>query len=844
MILGRKKSLKRSLYFSFALAALLPIIVVSCSVLFYLTSHTLEDVARKNLLLARAVSGEVEVFLREPHAVLDTIRRDLVARTDIQPNETASLLNAHVRSSDLFESIYILDRNGRIEQVGLSESREPNRLDLTGLDLSHKDFFQRPHLMGIPTWSGTFNSIISGKLSLALGIPMNNKVLVGNFNLERLSAFTQSANLGFRVSTIIVDRDGAIIIHPDPVLAGLQVKIGNLLPVQEGLAGKEGTFRYNFEGEEYLGTVAIIQGTGWIALVSQTLADAYRPVIFAGIYFFGGLLGAFFLAIIFALAQGRRFSIPIADFIDRARRIGGGRYDVPLPDSRYSEVSLLADSIQAMASAVQEREELLWESRERYRMLVEKMNEGLCVLDTEARMTYVNPCLAKMLERSEADLLGKPILDFLADADRSLFEAQWKNRPLGENAPYEITWKRRTGGEVHTILTPQPLFEEGVFSGSFGVVTDISDRKKSEELVKRSLAQVEEAKDRIDAILKSVPNGLIVTDMAGRIMLVNRAIQRTLGLSLNDMFLRPAWEIIQEPAFRIQLEMAVAHHEERTFELDIFDRRSRESRTFESNISFVETGENVKTGIILGLHDVTEKSDADRLKSEFIATAAHELNTPLASVMGYTEYLMAQVAIHSLDPVQEEECLNIIYQKCEQLSRIVDELLFLSRLESGRTVVLEKTSCDLGEILSYIGAHYRYEAPDFQLTVTPPLKKLTLSLDRDKIIQVLENLLSNAIKYSPGEKVVFIDASLAEGYCRVTVSDRGMGMSEDQIKRAFEKFYRGDTSDTAIGGLGLGMTIARNIIEAHGGKIWIESQPGEGTEVFFTLPLEDPADST
>lgn len=842
MKLGRNKSLKRSLYFSFALAAILPIIVVSCSVLFYLTSQTLDDVARKNLLLAKAVSSEVEVFLREPKAVLNSIKRDFLAHRDIngpEDVETTSLLNAHVRFSDLFESIYVLGENGRIEHVGLPKDREPNRLDLLGLNLSHKIFFQRPHLTGLPTWSGTFTSIISGKLSLALGLPMEDKVLVGNFNFERLSAFTQNANLGYRVSTIIVDRDGAIIIHPDPVLAGLQVKIGNLLPVREGLAGREGTFRYQFEGEEYLGTVAIIRGTGWIALVSQTLADAYRPVIFAGIYFIGGLLGAILLAILFALAQGRRFSQPIADFIDRVQRIGGGQYDVSFPDSKFLEVRLLADSFLNMAGAVRDREELLWKSRERYRMLVERMNEGLCILDTEARISYVNPCLAEMLGWSEEDLLGKPIKDFFSSTDRHLFDSHWIKRREGEHIPYEISWTRRNGNVVHTILTPQPLFEENTFIGSFGVVTDITDRKRSEELIKRSLAQVEEAKDRIDAILKSVPNGLVVTDMAGRVMLVNRGIQNILDLSLTEIFLRPVWEIIRESAFRFQMEFAIAHQEERSFELDIYDRSNEESRTFEGNISYVETGENVKTGIIIVLHDVTGKREADRLKSEFIATAAHELNTPLTSVMGYTEYLLAQSSIHSLDPIQQDECLKIIYHKCEQLAKIVDELLFLSRLESGRTVVLEKTKCNLAEIVSYVVVHYRREVPDFQLVFNPPHEEIQVSVDRDKIIQVMENLLSNAIKYSPEAKYVLINIRRADGKFIVSVSDQGKGMSENQIKRVFEKFYRGDTSDTAIGGLGLGMTITRNIVEAHGGTIWVESRIGEGTQVFFTLPCEE-----
>jgi signal transduction histidine kinase len=176
-------------------------------------------------------------------------------------------------------------------------------------------------------------------------------------------------------------------------------------------------------------------------------------------------------------------------------------------------------------------------------------------------------------------------------------------------------------------------------------------------------------------------------------------------------------------------------------------------------------------------------------------------------------------------------------EKAEILSRIVDDLLQLGHIEFGRTVVLKRTRCHLDKIINRYVDHYRREHLIHQFKTDLPEKPISVYMDSDRIGQVLDNLLSNSVKYSPGGGLISSSAEVRDDLCIVKIRDEGIGMSQAQKARAFEKFYRGNISDTAVGGLGLGLTISKNIVEAHGGRIWIESEPGAGTTILFSLPL-------
>lgn len=229
-----------------------------------------------------------------------------------------------------------------------------------------------------------------------------------------------------------------------------------------------------------------------------------------------------------------------------------------------------------------------------------------------------------------------------------------------------------------------------------------------------------------------------------------------------------------------------------------------------------------------------------RMKSEFISTAAHELRTPLAAIMGYTELLLDQKTMQGFDPQQKREFLVTIQERAEDLTRIVDELLDLSRIEAGQKISLDIRPCNLATVLDGVINDFRTRFPDRTFVLRIPTHcSPDCRADPVRLRQVIANLLDNAVKYSPlgGEIVAGCAGQCAT--CHIYVSDQGIGMSPEQRLKIFDQFYRADTSNTAIGGLGLGLSLAKQIIEGHGGRIEVESEVGKGSTLTVVLPKEE-----
>jgi len=227
----------------------------------------------------------------------------------------------------------------------------------------------------------------------------------------------------------------------------------------------------------------------------------------------------------------------------------------------------------------------------------------------------------------------------------------------------------------------------------------------------------------------------------------------------------------------------------------------------------------------------------DQLKSEFISTAAHELNTPLASILGYAELLLNSQELAPTPTDKKEKYLNIIIEKTEMLSRIIDDLLDISKIENGYALSLQKKPTHIRKTIANVINRFERIASQhvFSLEMNDDFPESAM-VDEGRIIQVLDNLLSNSVKYSPKGGVVKLAAAAKPDKLEISISDQGIGMSENQLDQVFDKFYRAKTKDKAVQGLGLGMSIVKEIIEAHEGGVVIKSSIGEGTQVLFTVP--------
>lgn len=239
-------------------------------------------------------------------------------------------------------------------------------------------------------------------------------------------------------------------------------------------------------------------------------------------------------------------------------------------------------------------------------------------------------------------------------------------------------------------------------------------------------------------------------------------------------------------------------------------------------------------GLLVFLYDMTEEKRVEAIKKDFVANVSHELRTPLASIKGYSETLLDGSVE---DVTTRKEFLRIIDRHATRMSRLIEDLLTLSKLESHQ-MTLESAPVDVREIITSTVKGFEKQARDkgLKLTSSAPEDLPAVLGDRDRLEQVAVNLLDNAIKYTPPGGSVAVSAVKAGSSVRVDVSDTGIGIPPEDLGRIFERFYRVDKARSReLGGTGLGLAIVKHIIQVHNGKLHVESVPGKGSTFSFAL---------
>jgi PAS domain S-box-containing protein len=354
-------------------------------------------------------------------------------------------------------------------------------------------------------------------------------------------------------------------------------------------------------------------------------------------------------------------------------------------------------------------------------------------------------------------------------------------------------------------------------------------------------------RSRIDCILNSVHDVLIVTDTQNHILLLSRAAEQLFGAQLKTVRARPLSRLIRDRDICATIEAALGKRSGGVvFHFNWPGAKPGQPRVMQGRTALVQTGGGHSVGTLLTIHDVTGEREVERLKSELLSTAAHELNTPLAAIIGYSELLLAGP---EEDLREQRESVSYIHQKAWALSRIIDDLLDVSRIEAGKGIPVSPQTEDVCEIVHQVIYHVQHMTNRHHFDAHLPAGPVLLPVDRLKIEQVLENIFSNAIKFSPDGGTITIRGRMEPEGFHLDITDQGIGMAPEQRAHVFDKFYRADSSSTAVSGTGLGMTIVRAIVDAHGGKVWIESTPERGTTVHLVLlaamaekdPLPEPA---
>ena len=357
---------------------------------------------------------------------------------------------------------------------------------------------------------------------------------------------------------------------------------------------------------------------------------------------------------------------------------------------------------------------------------------------------------------------------------------------------------------------------------------DETDLELGEEIGRRAAVAIEnarlyaetEARAQASQALQFVRDGVFLLDADQVVRLWNPAAERITGLSEAEMLGRHASEVLASwPLEQVG---------ERGQTLPI------EVGTSELWLSL--TASEFPQGTVYAFRDLTDERALERLKSDFVSTVSHELRTPLAAIYG-AAMTLRRVDVALADE-QREGMLAVVASESERLARIVNDILYASRLDSD-AVDVAIARVDAREVAALVVAAARAHLPPaIELTLRAPDGLPPVAADPDKVRQVLVNLVENAIKYSPEGGPVEVSVEAVRDRLRFSVSDRGLGIPAAEHHRIFEKFYRLDPNLTrGVGGTGLGLYISREIVRRMDGRIWVESEPGVGSTFSFELPL-------
>jgi PAS domain S-box-containing protein len=346
---------------------------------------------------------------------------------------------------------------------------------------------------------------------------------------------------------------------------------------------------------------------------------------------------------------------------------------------------------------------------------------------------------------------------------------------------------------------------------------------------------------RLDAVLEGSADGIAITDPGHRVLRWNRALARLTGVAASSAVGNLYDDLIQWAKKEPGLDLVEAEAGGWPFSsaAPLYvegDLRRADGSTVAVGITYapILDRNNRLVNIVANVRDITRFREAEQLKSTFISIISHELRTPVSLIKGYAGTLRREDA--RWDPGTVQESLAVIEEEADRLTRLIDNLLDASRLQAG-ALKLTISEVALDEMAAQLAREYKTQTDRHTFEVDFPTPFPLIHGDEERLRQVLTNLISNAIKYSPQGGTIRIAGKVEPERVVLSVSDPGAGLPPEELARVFDRFYRADTAATRKAtGAGLGLFLAKAVVEAHGGEIWASSEPGSGATFHFSLP--------
>ncbi len=481
-----------------------------------------------------------------------------------------------------------------------------------------------------------------------------------------------------------------------------------------------------------------------------------------------------------------------------------------------------------------EAEENLRQSEERFRSIVEGAPSVLVIADTEGNNVYVSPNSEEITGLTPEELLGG-FVSWVHEDDKpkaeEVFDRTFSEGIGGRDFEYKAV---RKNGEVwYASSSWEPLKDaQGDFAGVVLQTTDITERKEAEEKTKAS-------EERFRNLVENTEAAIVTTDIEGKLNYVNDALCRMIGYSRQELlgeffgdFIHPEdrekvvgvfLSASENPGKAVHLEFSVTRKD---------GHKVRVSTTPTS----LMRGDKIVGFSAIGT-DITELKQVEETKNRLISNISHELRTPLTSIEGYARFMLSGKA--GKLPENHRKSVNVIVEESERLRVLIDNFLDLITIDV-EGLKMETATVSIGRIIESLVSSMTPELKKTEIRIS---KRLPSSLrplrgDESSLHQLFSNLLSNAIKFTSAGGSVEIRASASDQHITVEVADTGTGISPEDMPHIFDRFYQADSSSTRVHrGAGLGLAICKEIVEAHKGRIEVESEPRSGSVFRVILPL-------
>lgn len=400
--------------------------------------------------------------------------------------------------------------------------------------------------------------------------------------------------------------------------------------------------------------------------------------------------------------------------------------------------------------------------------------------------------------------------------------------------------------ETNRVIETTPIGVLYVFNKRFGNVF-IEEDVRLLETFSRNLAsvtasaqvyrEVVEEKEELEHIIESVYAGLLMVSSDGRITQMNASARTMLGLNNGDVLGRQFKDVIEYETVNNVLAACIAEAAELEEEISIpAPGNPDEEKIYQVQSALVQGADQQLLGVVAIFNDITEIRGIERMKTAFVSTVSHELRTPLTSIKGFISTLLADTEGY-YDQITQREFYTIIDTECDRLTRLISDLLNVSRIEAGRALDLNPKRVTLPPLVEKVVSVQRSYTHKHTLVTDVATELPTIVADEDKVDQILTNLTNNAIKYSPNGGQITVKMTYENDEILCSISDEGLGIPKDHLPKIFDRFHRVDNRDTReVGGTGIGLYLVKHLVEAHGGRIWVESEVGKGSSFIFTLP--------